>query len=267
MALDPPTTPEHAAPPGAAPVGLNDAERAYHHIRRAIVEGVYPPGHRLVEQQLSSAVDVSRTPIREALRRLASEGLIVTERNRGARVRALDVEGIADLYEVRSRLEAYAAELAAVRADDAAIAGLLHAAERFADVARAIRTDESGRADDRGHRRVEAVRRLEDANSDFHLRIVEASQHERILALIVGCVDTPLVFQALRRFRDDEVERSALFHRLIAEAIAGREPERAGRLMAEHILQGRDSLLAHLDQPLPMGSDPIRNALTDRTSP
>lgn len=232
---------------------LNDAERAYHHIRRAIIEGRLPPGHRLVEQQLSDAIDVSRTPVREALRRLATEGMIVTERNRGARVRPLAIDDIADLYEVRARLEGYAAELAAERASDDQIDGLLRAAERFEAVARI--------ADERT---LEVVRRLEDANQQFHVRVVDASRHSRILALIIGCVDTPLVFQALRRFRPDEVQRSALFHRLIAEAISARAPDRAGRLMTEHILQGRDALLAqlaHREGDEDASDDPWRQAL------
>jgi DNA-binding GntR family transcriptional regulator len=78
---------------------------------------------------------VSRTPVREALRRLESEGLVVVARNRGAQVRPLSESDIADLYEVRSRLEAYAAELAARRGDPADAGALAAAATDFETLA------------------------------------------------------------------------------------------------------------------------------------
>ena len=109
-----------ASPPAPAstvrPVTLPNGMDAYHQIRRWIVEGRLRPGERLVEQRLAEELDLSRTPIREALRMLQSEGLVRFEPNRGARVRSLTMADIDDLYELRGRLEAMAAELAAVRA-------------------------------------------------------------------------------------------------------------------------------------------------------
>lgn len=206
----------------------NDAERAYDHIRRGIIEGAYPPGARLVEAHLSAAVDVSRTPIREAIRRLASEGLVITERNRGAHVRPLDRDSIADLYEVRARLEGYGAELAAVRAGDDDIAVLRRAADRF--------------------ERATTTWAREDANRDFHQGLLAASGHDRLPALVAGAVDAPLVFQALQRFTPAERDRSALFHHLIADAVGRGDGDRASRLMTEHILQGRDALLDRMTE-------------------
>lgn len=219
-------------PTTAAPVG--DTERVYRHIRRGIIEGTYPPGTRLIEAQVSAAVEVSRTPVREAIRRLDSEGLVVSERNRGARVRSLRHDDIVDLYDVRARLEAYGAELAAERADDADRAELLAAADAFDRLA----------AEGRDPSDIAQTRELEDANRAFHQTLLAASRHARLPALVSGAVDSPLVFQALHRFAPAELERSALFHRLIADAIVARDGARAGRLMTEHILQGRDALLS-----------------------
>jgi DNA-binding GntR family transcriptional regulator len=64
--------------------------------------------------------------------------------------------------------------------------------------------------------------------------------------LVAATVDTPLVFQALRHFGPDRLSRSALFHHLIRDAVAAGEADRAGRLMVEHVLQGRDGLLARI---------------------
>lgn len=179
---------------------------------------------------------MSRTPVREAVRRLESEGLVVVERNRGAHVRPLSEAEISDLYEVRARLEAYGAELAAERATAEDHDALRDAGDAFTTaVAGAAR-----------RREIEVVRALDGANARFHGALHRASRHARIRQLVAGAVDAPLVFQALRRFDADELARSALFHRLIAEAVEAGEGARAGRLMTEHVLQGRDALLQRL---------------------
>ncbi|MGB8651317.1 MAG: GntR family transcriptional regulator [Mycobacteriales bacterium] len=219
------------------PTAAEHPDHVYDEIRRAVVEGRYAPGMRLVEQRLAEEFEVSRTPVREALRRLESEGLVVVERHRGAEVRRLTAAEIADLYDVRSRLEAYAAELAAERGTEADVAALDVAAEGFDSAVAAIR--------DGGHDLV-LVRRLDEANSAFHGALLDASRHTRIRQLVGRTVDVPLVFQALRHFGPEELARSSLFHHLIRDAVAAHEPVRAGRLMAEHVLQGRDALLERL---------------------
>lgn len=208
-------------------------DHVYEAIRQAIVEGGYRPGLRLVEQRLAEEFDVSRTPIREAIRRLEAEGLVVVERNRGAHVRHLSETEIADLYDVRSRLEAYAAELAAQRCDAEDVARLDEAAAAFdAAVADVHGTDHD----------LELVRALDSANAAFHGALLRASRHTRIHQLVARTVDVPLVFQALHHFDAVQLTRSSMFHHLIRDAVAAHEPVRAGRLMAEHVLQGRDAL-------------------------
>lgn len=225
-----------SAAPSMTEPAPNDTERAYAHIRRGIIEGVYPPGARLIESQVSAAVEASRTPVREAIRRLESEGLVVAERNRGAHVRTLDRDTIVDLYDVRARLEGYGAELAAQRATSADIDGLQRAACDFDTAVQRSESHGDG-----------ATHALEGANRSFHQSLLVASRHERLPSLVAGAVDAPLVFQALQRFAPQERRRSALFHHLIAEAVAARDSARAGRLLIEHILQGRDALLGALD--------------------
>ena len=213
---------------------------AYEALKRGIVEGRFVPGQRLVEQRLAEGFGVSRTPVREALLRLEAEGLVSVERNRGAQVRALTEEEVGDLYDVRARLEAYAAELAAERADEHDVAQLRAAVSAF-DAAVADVT--SRRAP-----KLEATRRLDAANARFHGGLQAASRHGRIRQLVGRAVDAPLVFQALRRFAPEDLARSSLFHHLILDAVAAGEPVRAGRLMAEHVLQARDALLARLGE-------------------
>ncbi len=144
---------------------------------------------------------------------------------------------IADLYEVRARLEAYAAELASVRAEPDERVRLRATAGAFDDAAAALLAG----GDD-----IALVRRLDEANGAFHGAVLSMSRNRRVQTLVAAAVDAPLVFQALQRFDADELRRSCLFHHLIADAVAAGEAARAGRLMTEHVLQGRDALLAHL---------------------
>jgi DNA-binding GntR family transcriptional regulator len=86
-------------------------------IRNGVRNGVYAPGQRLIEADLTATLGVSRGPLREALGRLASEGLLAIEPHRGAVVRRLSRSEVADLFEVRELLEGEAARLAAERID------------------------------------------------------------------------------------------------------------------------------------------------------
>jgi DNA-binding GntR family transcriptional regulator len=210
------------------------SERAYRLIRRAIIEGDFEPGSRLVEQRIGEMFDLSRTPVREALRALAADGLVTIERNRGAMVSTMSDTDIRDLYELRARLESLAAERAALRMDADGIAELDVSIAEF-DTAIDMVAAGAGEA---------GLRRITTANNAFHQAIVEGAQHRRLSALLVHAVDIPLVYQVFRHQTRAQSERSNAFHRMIRDAIAAKEPQRAGALMVEHIMQGRDTLLA-----------------------
>jgi DNA-binding GntR family transcriptional regulator len=208
------------------------AELAYEQMRAAIVENRYTPGQRLVEQRIAEELGLSRTPVREALHLLEAEGLVVSERNRGAMVRPLSTTEVVDLYGLRVRLESYAVEVATERATEAELGELIAAADRFSEIRRTVDIDA-----------VEGVRQIHEANRRFHDLIIAAARHRRLATMLARTVDTPLVFQAFREFGAAEIERSDTFHHLIADAMSRRDATRAGALMAEHIAQGRDVLL------------------------
>lgn len=208
---------------------------AYHQIRTAIVEGRYEPGARLVEQRIAEEFDLSRTPVREALRSLEAEGLVVIEPNRGATVRTLHVDEIVDLYALRSRLEGYAAELAAERHTDEDLAVIDLGIFDFGAALQSKTRDAMAR-----------TRALNEANATIHLSIVAAARHRQLEQLLLRAVDASLVFRAFHSFAPTQTQQSHEFHQLIRNAIAAREPARAHTLMVEHILQGRDVLLAGL---------------------
>ena len=208
------------------------AERAYEQVRAAIVENRYLPGQRLVEQRIAEELGLSRTPVREALRMLEAEGLVVSERNRGAIVRPLSPTEVADLYGLRIRLESYAVEVATERATEAELGELLASADAFSEIRGTVDVDT-----------VDGVRLIHGANQAFHEAIIAAARHRRLATMLARTVDIPLVFQAFRTFGAGEIERSDTFHHLIVEAMCRRDAARAAALMAEHIAQGRDAVL------------------------
>ena len=216
----------------SAPASVAGVAHAYEEVRAAIVENRYPPGHRLVEQRLAAELGLSRTPVREALRLLEAEGLVVSERNRGAMVRPLSSTEVEDLYGLRIRLESYAVELATDRSTETELGAIVEAADAFGAAARSADVDS-----------VDGTRRLHEANLVFHDRILEAARHRRLTTMLARTVDIPLVFKAFQSFGAAEIERSDTFHHLIVEAMCRRDADRAAGLMAEHIAQGRDTVL------------------------
>ena len=145
-------------------------------IEEAIVSGELEPGTVLRQEQLSDRFAVSRTPVREALRRLAALGLVSFEANRGVRVRTVTREDLYEAFLVRAELEGLATELAAARMTEADLAELVTAEKRFHRLTEELRAREPGR--DRRTLTAEWVR----ANHAFHdviYRVADAPYVER----------------------------------------------------------------------------------------
>lgn len=212
---------------------LDQTDRAYQAISEDIGAGRYRPGQRLVEAEIARRAGVSRTPVRQALRWLEREGVVEIEKRRGAKIRALSTEQIADLYELRAQLEAFACGLAARRSRDDDRDELRRLAHAF-DVA--AREDESKDFTD-----------VRATNAALHRKIADMARNPFLGMALDTTIENPLVLRAYQRFSRDELSRSALFHKLIVDAICKSEGERAGRLMAEHVLQAKDALVAAYD--------------------
>ena len=113
-----------AAESGSATEPVALAERVADHLRDLVVRGRLKPGERIVERRLCAGLDVSRTPMREALKLLRADGLVEISRNRGARVAPYDPEDALRLFEVIGALEGAAAERLAGALDEATLTGL-----------------------------------------------------------------------------------------------------------------------------------------------
>lgn len=114
-----------------APRGTSVGDHAYQTLRRMVLELELPPGAPLAETEMSERLGVSRTPIREALGRLAREGLVRQHPGRGAFVSEISVPDLVELYQMREALESYAARLAARTVDDEGRVTLTQLAEEF----------------------------------------------------------------------------------------------------------------------------------------
>jgi DNA-binding GntR family transcriptional regulator len=207
-------------------------EQAYRAIREGIVSGVYRPGAHLTAEGLAGASGISRTPVREAMRRLHAEGLIQFIPNRGAFVTRLEERDIAKIYDLRVVLEGYAAETAAREATDAQIDRLEVLAGEMVDTI--APASSSG------------VDRVAQLNNDFHKLIVAGAANPRLEVALASIVEVPLVLRTFRRYSQEELRRSMSQHVELVQALRARDGLWARSVMASHILSGRNTLLQSL---------------------
>ena len=205
----------------AAPAKLENRtlwQRVHEHLREEILAGRLPAGSELQEVGLSRELGVSRGPIREALGRLAAEGLVTVRPRRGAVVRALSEEEFLWAYQVREALEVMAVRLAVpqLTADD------LGRLQRLIDEMTA-------------HADAGAIGAFFDANSAFHHTFFDAARNPMLTEIyrqVCGQID---------RYRLRSLELRGDLHRSIAEhkallrAAKGRDADKASHLIAEHI--------------------------------
>lgn len=198
---------------------------AQDYIRSRIADGDFPPGYRLKERDLSEETGISRIPIREAIRALATEGFVTIVPRRGAMVSALEPEMLDEIFEVREALEVQECVLAARRASPSEIARLRSAVETAEAAARA--------GDAQG---------VDAANALFHEILVEAS-HNHTLASVLGPLKNRLNW-ILRQ--NDDVSLICREHRDILDAIASGDPDRAREVASQHVRSSKELALSVL---------------------
>jgi DNA-binding GntR family transcriptional regulator len=214
-------------------------------LEEAIVSGEIPPGSVLRQEHLSEQFDVSRTPVREALRRLAALGLVTFEPNRGVRVRMLSRDEIREAFMVRAELESLATEIATPKMTDDDLAALEAAERRFSDAtARLVEMSHAGRQD------LELAREWLHANHAFHDVIYEAAEVPLVERMAKAARRTFLVkpVWATGGDLDELYEKNDRQHRAIREAITAQSPEGARVLAREHVLSSGRLLEAILDK-------------------
>lgn len=206
-------------------------------IQSRVMTGEIPLGSWLRQEPLAREFGVSRTPVREAIRKLQASGLVEMVPNRGAQVRGPSVRELLEAFEVRAELEGLAARIAATRIDAAGLDDLARAAElfrvaggEFARLERGQRVEQSARAD--------WVR----ANDLFHRTVQLAAGNERLRLTIAEVHRSfPRSLTSLPLVEDPRLMASNVAdHHAVLDAIRRGEPDDAQRAMREHVLRAGD---------------------------
>jgi len=206
----------------------NRAVEVYEELRSAIVEGRIRPNERLIEAELAERLDVSRTPIRESMLRLAADGLVISRR-RGWVVREHSPQEIQDIYEVRAALEGYAARLAAQRASDDMITEIVRIHKSYVAELQQI---------SRGH--------LIEHNDAFHNAVIAASGNARLAEQIQRNTAFYFVHRIAGFLSDDEVRNSIAGHQELVDALVARDCDRAEDVARRAVLEGLSKTLARI---------------------
>ena len=187
-------------------------------LRQAILRGELKPGERLMEIQLANKLGVSRTPIREALRKLELEGLVNMVPRKGAEVADITEKSLRDVLEVRKALEELSVQLACEKITEEEIEELKRVAERFKDT-----------LDDQD------VTKIAEADVAFHDVIYTATDNQKLILLLNN------LREQMYRYRVEYLKKEESYPQLIAEheelidKISKRNKEEATRIMCEHI--------------------------------
>jgi DNA-binding GntR family transcriptional regulator len=214
-------------------------QHAYKLIRKRLLAGSIPPGGRLSDDALAKELGISRSPVREAITQLTSEGLIEYRPRSGAYVRVPEAREVEEWYETRAALEGCAAMRAAVRIGEAQLAELRRLLDEMVALIRTCRQQPGKVAD------TQLRERFLDLDLAFHMLILRASGNRWILKLVEDCRLMTTVFGHVHIDHDLRLlSRTHLGHARILRALAKRDPQQARRLMEAHIHAARQAVLA-----------------------
>ncbi len=214
------------------PTDLSQAEVAYLRLRGLVRDGTYDPGDVLSENALAAELGMSRTPVREAVSRLAHEGLLVRLPKRGVLIKTLSVEDVRDLYAVRGALESMCARTAAVSMTEQEMSRLRG------------QLDEARALVDGGI----SWREYRDVDRAFHATIWAAGHNRRALDLLEASHDAAILDPWFHKIADlpGQSSRSVREHTAIVAAIEAHDPEAADVAAREHAQSYERALAEHL---------------------
>lgn len=220
-----PTT--KAAEPRETP-RADAVEEVYQTVTRMIASGNLEPGARLREHSLAQVIGVSRTPVREALGRLAAEGVVELSHNRGAQVASFSATDIDALFDVRSRLEPRAVALAVPQLSREDL-------DQLSDWSREMEAVAASGSD---------PERLNQLNNAFHGMFFDRCGNRLLAGTLRGVIRPAIVAMTFHRYTPRDLERSMHHHAEILEAAAVGDAEWAESVMRTHILAARHGFAA-----------------------
>lgn len=200
-------------------------------LRQAILTGELKPGERLMEIHLAERLGVSRTPIREAIRKLELEGLVTMIPRRGAEVAQITEKSMNDVLEVRRAVDALCVELACERITPEELDDLKEACERFAETVRAKEKD---------------VKKIAQADVALHDIIVQATGNQRLIQLVNTLSEQMYRyrFEYLKDF--SQHEKLVEEHRIIYEGIVNKDKEKACEGARTHIDNQKNAIIKQI---------------------
>ena len=198
-------------------------------LRRAILTGQLKPGERLMEVHLAHKLGVSRTPIREAIRKLELEGLVIMIPRRGAEVARITEKSLKDVLEVRRALDALSVELACDRITEEDMKRLLQACQDFEKAAKGKDASVIAKAD-----------------VALHDIIVEATGNQRLAQLVNNLSEQMYRYRFVYIKEESKHDMLVAEHREIYESIASRDKERAARAAKLHIDNQEKSIIRQI---------------------
>lgn len=204
------------------------SEQAYNQIRQDIISGALQEHERLTEQALARRIGLSRTPVREAIKRLIHEGFIENESGYSTRVASFSADEAEQVFQLRTMLEGYAIRRAARLATQEQIATLRNLATRMSELTPPDSIDDYDE--------------IARANELFHRTIADAANSARLTALISVAVDVGLVARTYRLYSAQALKRSCQHHHEMVDAIDARSPEWAESVMISHLLAAQATL-------------------------
>ena len=204
-------------------------DRAYKEIKNWIIHYKLKPGVQLRIDELSTALSMSQTPIREALSKLEHEHLADRHPQKGYVVRALNLKDVSDIYDLRMALEVVAAEEAATRITEATRTKLSHILEEAKNI---MNKGDKGRT--------------LDLEQDFHMVIMEASGNHFLVEIGKGILERIWMIQNINIFTSDHMIVAHQEHIEILKALKQGDPQKAAALMKEHLQFAKKFVISRL---------------------
>ncbi len=205
--------------PSADQRPLSKAEYVFQRLRKELRDGTIPPGAQIRQTDVSSRYGVSATPVREALRRLESEGMVDYSPHRGATVTEMPTHDVRDLYLFRAEVEGFLARLASERADAAS----LYALRAAHDEMRRLVRDGADAAE------------LSRANREFHLAVMRAGSPYLADHVMRPIWEKAIPSSASMWDNAERVEQFLQEHEALLAALEAGDGDEAARLMSEHV--------------------------------
>lgn len=204
--------------------------RVFNAIENAILNEEYKDGDNLSELKLSNELGVSRTPVREALMQLELEGLVKNIPNKGAVVIGVSEQDIADIYEIRIRIEGLAAKLCTEKITEEELKAL----EKIVDLQEfyLFKND------------IEQIWKLD---GDFHKIIYDASRSRPLKFMLTNFHNYIKRARVISVQAEGRAEKTVAEHRAILEAIRSKDANLAEKLTAEHIINAENNLLSQVN--------------------